>query len=387
MYKLLRTILFFFPAEAVHHFSMKGLRLLCGWGPLWRLVSWACRPEGRLKRQLLGLEFRNAVGLGAGFDKNALYLRELDALGFGFVEIGTVTPKPQAGNEQPRLFRLPQDQGLINRMGFNNDGAVAVAERLRVWRESDGRKPDKRPGQRGAYGPAGRSAAGPMDGWAAAGGADGLPMIVGGNLGKNKDTPNEDAWKDYEFCFRALYAVVDYFVVNVSSPNTPGLRALQDKDALHKILTNLQRVNGELSAALGIRPRPLLLKIAPDLSEQQLDDVVDLALAIGLDGLVAANTTISREGLITSTERIEAIGAGGLSGAPLRERATEVVRYLAERSGGRLPVIASGGIFTAADAREKIAAGASLVQVWTGFIYEGPFIVGRMCRGLQGDNS
>jgi dihydroorotate dehydrogenase len=208
-------------------------------------------------------------------------------------------------------------------------------------------------------------------------------MIVGGNLGKNKDTPNEDAWKDYEFCFRALYAVVDYFVVNVSSPNTPGLRALQDKDALHKILTNLQGVNGELSAALGIRPRPLLLKIAPDLTEQQLDDVVDLALAIGLDGLVAANTTISREGLITSAERLEAIGAGGLSGAPLRVRATEVVRYLTERSGGRLPVIASGGIFTAADAREKVAAGASLVQVWTGFIYEGPFIARRMCRGLE----
>ena len=361
MYKLLRTILFFFDAEEVHHFSMKGLRLLCGWGLTRRLVVWACRPEGRLKRQLLGLEFRNAVGLGAGFDKNALYLRELDALGFGFVEIGTVTPRPQGGNPKPRLFRLPQDQALINRMGFNNDGVVAVAERVRAWRG----------------GASGSDAAGSSGGW---------PMIVGGNLGKNKDTLNEDAWKDYEFCFRALYGVVDYFVVNVSSPNTPGLRALQDKDALHKILTNLQRVNGELSAALGIRPRPLLLKIAPDLSDQQLDDVVDLALAIGLDGLVAANTTISREGLITSAERLEAIGAGGLSGAPLRERATEVVRYLAERCGGRLPVIASGGIFTAAHAREKIAAGAALVQVWTGFIYEGPFIVGRMGRGLQGGN-
>jgi dihydroorotate dehydrogenase len=357
MYKLLRTILFFFDAEEVHHFSMKGLRLLCSWGLTRRLVVWACRPEGRLKRQLLGLEFRNAVGLGAGFDKNALYLRELDALGFGFVEIGTVTPRPQAGNPLPRLFRLPQDQALINRMGFNNDGAVAVAERVRAWRGGGG----------------------------AAGGSGGWPMIVGGNLGKNKDTPNQDAWKDYEFCFRALYGVVDYFVVNVSSPNTPGLRALQDKDALHKILTNLQTVNAELSAVLGIRVRPLLLKIAPDLSEQQLDDVVDLALAIGLDGLVAANTTISREGLISSTERLESIGVGGLSGAPLRERAADVVRYLTERSGGRLPVIASGGIFTAADAREKIAAGASLVQVWTGFIYEGPFIVGRICRELQND--
>jgi dihydroorotate dehydrogenase len=376
MYKLLRTILFFFDAEKVHHFSMKGLRLLCGWGLTRRFVVWACRPEGRLKRQLLGLEFRNAVGLGAGFDKNALFLRELDALGFGFVEIGTVTPKPQAGNPRPRLFRLPQDQALINRMGFNNDGAVAIAERLKAWRGGAGAA------GRSAAGLAG-SAGGSVGNEAATGGSAGWPMIVGGNLGKNKDTPNEDAWKDYEFCFRTLYAVVDYFVVNVSSPNTPGLRALQDKDALHKILTNLQGVNGELSAALGIRPRPLLLKIAPDLSDLQLDDVVDLALVIGLDGLVAANTTISREGLITSTERLEAVGAGGLSGAPLRERATEVVRYLTERSGGRLPVIASGGIFTAADAREKIAAGASLVQVWTGFIYEGPFIVGRMGRGMQ----
>jgi dihydroorotate dehydrogenase len=373
MYKLLRTILFFFPAEGVHHFSMKGLRLLCGWGPTRRLVAWACRPEGRLKRQLLGLEFRNAVGLGAGFDKNALYLRELDALGFGFVEIGTVTPRPQAGNPQPRLFRLPQDQALINRMGFNNDGAAAVAGRVRAWRGA---------GPRDAAGTGLRGAAAGGPSLAARGAAaeGGWPMIVGGNLGKNKDTPNEDAWKDYEFCFRSLYEVVDYFVVNVSSPNTPGLRQLQDKDALHKILTNLQGVNAELSTELGIRPRPLLLKIAPDLSPQQLDDVVDLALAIGLDGLVATNTTISREGLVTSAERVEAIGAGGLSGAPLRERSTEVVRYLTERSGGRLPVIASGGIFTAADAREKIAAGASLVQVWTGFIYEGPFIVGRMSR-------
>ena len=354
MYKLLRTILFFFPAEGVHHFSMKGLRLLCGFGPTRRLVRWACRPEGKLKRQLLGLHFRNAVGLGAGFDKNALYLRELEALGFGFVEIGTVTPRPQPGNDKPRLFRLPQDQALINRMGFNNEGVEVVAGRLRAWK-SDGTMTAP----------------------------DAPRMIIGGNLGKNKVTPNEDAWKDYELCFRALYPWVDYFVVNVSSPNTPGLRELQDKDALRQILTNLQRVNGELSASQGLTPRPLLLKIAPDLNQQQLDDVIALALEIRLDGLVATNTTISREGLLTSKEQVEAIGAGGLSGAPLRERATEVVRYLAERSGGRLTIIASGGIFTAADAHEKIAAGASLVQVWTGFIYEGPFIVRRMCREPQ----
>lgn len=388
MYKLLRTLLFFFPAEEVHHFSMKGLRILCGFGPTRSLIRWSCRPEGKLKRRLLGLSFRNAVGLGAGFDKNALYLRELEALGFGFVEIGTVTPKPQPGNDKPRLFRLPQDQALINRMGFNNDGVEAVAERLRAWRQLDGRKSDGRPRQRGTAGPTGGPAVSRT--------ADVPRMIIGGNLGKNKVTPNEDAWQDYEICFRALYPYVDYFVVNVSSPNTPGLRELQDKEALRRILTNLQRVNAELaaiaaanrtlSAVPAITPRPLLLKIAPDLNQQQLDDVIALALEIGLDALVATNTTISREELLTSAERIEAIGAGGLSGAPLRERSTEVVRYLAEQSGGRLTIIASGGIFTAADAQEKIAAGASLIQVWTGFIYEGPFVVGRICRGLeQGD--
>jgi dihydroorotate dehydrogenase len=390
MYKILRFILFFFPAEGVHHFSMRGLKLLCGWGVTRRLVAWSCRPEegaaagmahsaasdavmsSGLKRQIFGLTFPNPVGLAAGFDKNALYLRELTALGFGFVEIGTVTPKPQAGNELPRLFRLPQDEALINRMGFNNDGAEVIAGRLRAWRSGAGRREEQagceeladreeRPSGRAA-GEAGR-------------------LIVGGNIGKNKVTPNEEAWKDYEICFRALYEYVDYFVVNVSSPNTPGLRALQDKDALRQILTNLQRVGRALAAAHG--PRPLLLKIAPDLNQQQLDDVIALALEIRLDGLVATNTTVSREGLVTPVERLEAIGAGGLSGAPLRERATEVVRYLCARLEGRIPVIASGGIFTGADAREKVAAGAALVQVWTGFIYEGPFMVGRICSGLE----
>ena len=344
MYKLLRSILFLFPAEEVHHFSMQCLKGLCGWGPTRRLVEWACQPETAAPAvHLLGLPFRNPVGLGAGFDKNALYLRELEALGFGFVEIGTVTPQPQPGNEKPRLFRLPQDQALINRMGFNNDGVQVIAERLRRWRA--------RPA---------------------------TPLIVGGNIGKNKLTPNEEAWKDYEICFRALYPYVDYFVVNVSSPNTPGLRELQDKDALRRILVNLQRVNAELAG--GQAARPLLLKIAPDLDQQQLDDVISLALEIRLDGIVATNTTIGREGLLTPPHRLEAAGAGGLSGAPLRERSTTAVRYLAEGSGGRLTILASGGIFTGADALEKIAAGASLVQVWTGFIYEGPFIVRRICE-------
>jgi dihydroorotate dehydrogenase len=349
MYKLLRTLLFFFPAEEVHHFSMRCLKGLCSWGMLRRLIGWGCRPDGKLERQALGLTFANPVGLGAGFDKNALYLRELEALGFGFVEIGTVTPKPQAGNDKPRLFRLPQDQALINRMGFNNDGVEAIAARLRAWRQ----------------GPGSRSR-----------------LIVGGNIGKNKITPNEEAWRDYELGYRALYDLVDYFVVNVSSPNTPGLRELQEKEALRRILTHLQRIGAERTAA-GAPRRPLLLKIAPDLSQTQLDDVIALALEINLDGLVATNTTISRERLLTSAPRLEAIGAGGLSGAPLRERATEVVRYLAERTAGRVPVIASGGIFTAAQAREKLEAGAALVQVWTGFIYEGPFIVNRICRGLE----
>lgn len=367
MYKLLRSLLFFFPAEGVHHFSMRCLKGICGWGLTRRLVAWACQPEPTNPAiGVFGLSFPNLVGLGAGFDKNALYLRELAALGFGFVEIGTVTPRPQPGNDQPRLFRLPQDEGLINRMGFNNDGVEVIAERLRRWRA--------RPT---------------------------APLIIGGNIGKNKVTPNEEAWKDYETCFRALYAHVDYFVVNVSSPNTPGLRELQEKDALRRILTRLQAVNAELAVKVelaggaaarlagasaepgpGRRGRPLLLKIAPDLNQQQLDDVIALALEIGLDGLVATNTTIAREGLLTPKERLEAIGAGGLSGAPLRGRATEMVRYLCSQTGGRIPVIASGGIFTGADAREKLEAGASLVQVWTGFIYEGPFIVRRICRGM-----
>ena len=397
MYKILRFILFFFPPEEVHHFSMQVLKLLCGLGVTRRLVEWACRPEGvddfsggsdlagsegshraggggtaggGLRREVFGLSFSNPVGLGAGFDKNALYLRELAALGFGFVEIGTVTPLAQAGNEQPRLFRLPEDQALINRMGFNNDGVEVIAERLRGWRESCAAAMVKR-GRRES-GKAG-DRLGEQNG----------RLIVGGNIGKNKITPNDDAWKDYELCFRALFDVVDYFVVNVSSPNTPGLRELQERPALHRILTHLQLVNREMSAARGIAPRPLLLKIAPDLNEQQLDEIVSLALEIRLDGLVATNTTIGREGLITSEDRLQAIGAGGLSGAPLRARATEVVRYLADRLGGSIPIVASGGIFTGADAHEKLDAGASVVQVWTGFIYEGPFIVGRVCRSIQ----
>ncbi|HEY4205241.1 MAG TPA: quinone-dependent dihydroorotate dehydrogenase [Puia sp.] len=346
MYKVLRNLLFLFPTEDVHYFSMNMLKFLCGWSLTRKLLAWACRPEKESPRRVFNLVFRNPVGLGAGFDKNALYLRELDALGFGFIEIGTVTPLPQDGNEKPRLFRLPQDQALINRMGFNNEGVDVIARRLRQWRATHS------------------------------------SLIIGGNIGKNKVTPNEDAWKDYVICFQKMFDHVDYFVVNVSSPNTPGLRALQEKDALRNILTRLQALNTELAAANGIRPRPLLLKIAPDLTTAQIDDVVDLAMEIQLDGLVASNTTIARENLITAPQRLETIGAGGLSGAPLKVRSTEVVRYIYRKTGGTLPLIASGGVFTAEDGQEKIAAGGSLIQVWTGFIYEGPFIVGRICRKL-----
>ncbi|ULQ56458.1 quinone-dependent dihydroorotate dehydrogenase [Flavihumibacter rivuli] len=346
MYQLLRNILFWFPAESVHYFAMNSLQAGCSIRPLKKLVASGFQSNNeKLATHVFGLDFPNPVGLAAGFDKNARYLNELEALGFGFVEIGTVTPQPQPGNDKPRLFRLPKDKALINRMGFNNDGVKAAVKRLQQWRDKAARS--------------------------------GSQLIIGGNIGKNKVTPNEDAWKDYEICFRELFEWVDYFVVNVSSPNTPGLRALQEKDALHKILSHLQTINQQQA-----NPKPLLLKIAPDLSWEEIDDVIDLAREINLDGLVATNTTISRENLQTTGEELDAIGAGGLSGAPLRQRSTEIVRYIAERSGGQIPIIASGGIFTAADAREKLEAGASLVQVWTGFIYEGPGIVKQICKGL-----
>jgi dihydroorotate dehydrogenase len=354
MYKFLRDLLFLFPPEGIHHFSMKALKWICKSAYLRRQISAYCEPhapEGQLERTVFGLTFRNPVGLGAGFDKNALYLNELDALGFGFVEIGTVTPLPQAGHDRPRLFRLKQDQALINRMGFNNDGAALIAGRLKSWLSQN---PDR-------------------------------TLIVGGNIGKNKTTSNEDAWKDYEAAFRCLFDHVDYFVVNVSSPNTPGLRELQEKDALRRILTNLQAVNRQLSGEGG-KSRPLLLKIAPDLGWQQIDEIIDLAIEIKLDGLVAANTTTSRQNLLTSAGRLESIGTGGLSGAPLHERSTDILRYLHARTRGSIPLIASGGIFSGEDANQKLEAGAVLFQVWTAFVYEGPRIVHRICSHLTTGN-
>ena len=351
MYRLLRNFLFLFSPEWVHYFSMNSLRLLCRLGGK-KILRSMFVPKESTPVEFLGIRFPNPVGLGAGFDKNARYLRELECLGFGAVEIGTVTPLPQAGNDKPRLFRLPKDKALINRMGFNNEGVELVKERLRKLKSDSYRIESGK-----------------------------LKIVIGGNIGKNKVTPNEEAWKDYAICYRELYPYVDYFVVNVSSPNTPGLRELQEKDSLHKILTTLQEMRKELAIANG--HKPLLLKIAPDLTLEQINDVIDLATEIKLDGLVATNTTIAREGLLTAADKVNAIGAGGLSGLPVRQRSTAIVQYIAEKTKGQLPIIASGGIFTGADAREKLEAGASMVQVWTGFIYEGPAIVKKIVRTIS----
>lgn len=342
LYSLVRDILFKFDPEAVHHFSMHQLKVICSTTIGKQIVSANFTPKkAALQKEVFGLTFNNPIGLGAGFDKNALYLNELEALGFGFVEVGTVTPKAQAGNDKPRLFRLPKDKALINRMGFNNDGVEVVKRRLGNW--------NKRASK----------------------------LIVGGNIGKNKVTANEEAWKDYEICFTELFDYADYFVVNVSSPNTPGLRELQEKASLQKILSQLQNINQGKA-----KPKPLLLKIAPDLTTEQLDDIVSLAFEVKLAGLVATNTTISRENLMTNAQEIEAIGAGGLSGKPVTNRSTEVISYLHQQTSGKVPIIASGGIFTGSDAKEKLSAGASLLQVWTGFVYEGPSIVKKICSEL-----
>ena len=362
MYRFLRSILFCFPAEWVHYFSMNSLRLACRAEFIKKLLSKWFNPVNnpQLRTNLFNIDFKNPVGLGAGFDKNAKYLRELECLGFGFVEIGTVTPLPQTGNDKPRLFRLPKDQALINRMGFNNDGVKVVTERLRNWQSAVNSRQSKTDRLKAAD----------------------CRLVIGGNIGKNKITPNEDAWKDYEICFKELHPYVDYFVVNVSSPNTPGLRELQEKESLRKILTHLQMINNAKAKA-----KPILLKIAPDLTKEQIDDVIDLTMEIKLDGLVATNTTISREGLTTEASQIGSIGAGGLSGLPLKQGSTEVVKYISAKTNGEMPIIASGGVFTGADAKEKLNAGGRLVQVWTGFIYEGPMIVKNICKHLTTINN
>jgi dihydroorotate dehydrogenase len=365
MYKFLRYFLFKFEAERVHYFAMNSLKRLCNIGLIRKRISPVNTPQST---SVFGLHFRNPVGLAAGFDKNAKYLRELDCLGFGFVEIGTVTPLPQDGNPKPRLFRVPKDRAIINRMGFNNDGVQIIAERLKEWRNSrQSAVSSRQPADTSNLSADRRLETGDCQ------------LIIGGNIGKNKTTPNEYAWKDYETCFNVLFDYVDYFVVNVSSPNTPGLRQLQEKESLKKILTHLQSINRTKS-----NPKPLLLKIAPDLTTSQIDDVAKLALEIKLDGIVATNTTIERGNLCADSALLgEHIGSGGLSGAPLKERSTEVVWHIHKKTNGQIPIIASGGIFTGRDAKEKLNAGASLVQVWTAFIYEGPSIVKKIRKELN----
>ena len=360
MYTIIRTVLFAFDPEWVHAFSMNGLKFICKLPFGKKLLTAAFRPKSSgLTTRFLEIPFSNPVGLGAGFDKNAAYLNELEALGFGFVEIGTVTPLPQDGNVKPRLFRLPKDKALVNRMGFNNDGVELIKTRLRDWQKKvNGRDGESAAVQRDQPNSVRR-------------------LIIGGNIGKNKLTPNETAYKDYVTCFNALHDYVDYFVVNVSSPNTPGLRELQEKESLRTILTQLQIQDMSFRIK-----KPILLKIAPDLSMEQIDDVIDLALEIKLDGLVACNTTIGRDNLQTPKDKINIIGAGGLSGLPLQERSTAIVEYIHQKTGGKIPIIASGGIFTGEDAIQKLNAGATLVQVWTGFVYRGPTIVKQICKAL-----
>ncbi|NIG53050.1 quinone-dependent dihydroorotate dehydrogenase [Chitinophaga sp. Cy-1792] len=340
MYNLIKKILFRYPPENIHHSVMRGMKTIYSLPLGKQLLGAFCGVKDKgLEREVFGLKFSNPVGLAAGFDKDAKYIDELAALGFGFVEIGTVTPVAQPGNDLPRLFRLPADQALINRMGFNNEGAPAAAARLKHKKSN---------------------------------------IIVGGNIGKNKVTPNEEAVSDYEKCFHALFDVVDYFVVNVSSPNTPNLRALQEKEPLKQLLHHLQQLNNQKPAS-----KPILLKIAPDLTTEQLDDIIEIVQDTKIAGIVATNTTISREGLATPAAEVDAIGAGGLSGLPVKDKSTSVIRYIHKKSNGSFPIIAVGGIFSANDAQEKLDAGASLVQVYTGFIYEGPTIVKNICNGLR----
>lgn len=341
MYKfLIRPILFLFDPEAVHHFTFNLLKFK-GKVPGFKIfTSWLFNYENvRLEKKILGLTFKNPVGLAAGFDKDAKLIDELACFGFGFVEIGTLTPKPQAGNDKPRLFRLPEDKAIINRMGFNNQGVYSAVERLKK-RKSD--------------------------------------VIVGGNIGKNKVTPNEKALDDYAQCFETLYPYVDYFVVNVSSPNTPGLRELQEKEPLQKLLSYVKQLS--LSKE---KQKPVLLKIAPDLSDSQLDDIVDILKQTQTDGVIATNTTISRENLQSTSAQIAKIGAGGLSGAPLSNRSNEVIAYLRKQLGKDYPIIGVGGIMSAADAKEKLKAGADLVQIYTGFVYEGPGFVKEVLKQLS----
>ena len=338
MYQLLKAILFRFDPEKIHYFVTGALQSAQKvWG-LPKLLKASFNLEHpSLEKEVFGLKFKNPVGLAAGFDKNGEYIQELANFGFGFIEVGTVTPLPQPGNDKPRMFRLPKDEALINRMGFNNKGVDVLARKLEnINREG---------------------------------------LIIGGNIGKNKNTPNEDAVKDYVKCFDRLFDVVDYFVVNVSSPNTPGLRELQEKEPLKHILNTLQNKNLKHGIS-----RPILLKIAPDLTNEQLDDIVEIVQETKIAGVIATNTTISRDNL-ASGESLKT-EMGGLSGKPLTSRSTEVIKYLSQKSNQSFPIIGVGGIHSAKDAQEKLDAGAALVQLYTGFVYEGPGLVKRILKAL-----
>lgn len=337
--KVIQPFLFLFDAEKVHYFVfslIKILSIIPGSSMLFRILYLVKHPK--LEREVFGLKFPNPVGLAAGFDKDAVLFKELSNFGFGFIEIGTLTPKGQSGNPKKRLFRLKQDEAIINRMGFNNEGVDKAVKRLK----------------------------------------SNSNILIGGNIGKNKVTPNEKAADDYRYCFNALFDYVDYFVVNVSSPNTPNLRALQDKKPLTHLLVSLRTLNLEKKT-----PKPILLKIAPDLSDAQLDDIITIVSETKIDGLIATNTTLNRTGL-QSENRTE---TGGLSGKPLNQRSTEVIRYLAQKSKNAFPIIGVGGIHSAEDALEKIKAGASLVQLYTGFVYEGPRLVKRINKLLLSQSS
>lgn len=340
MYKsFIRPFLFTLTPEKAHHFSFRWLKRLFAVPGMKSLAMQAYAiSDPQLEVECMGLKFKNPVGLAAGFDKDAVLFHELSAFGFGCIEIGTLTPKAQPGNPQPRLFRLPKDQSLINRMGFNNQGVNAAVERLKKKKTQ---------------------------------------LIVGGNIGKNKQTPNDQAVDDYLKSFKALYPYVDYFVVNVSSPNTPNLRELQEKKPLKALLMRLKQ-----EANAYEKPKPIMLKIAPDLTEEQLLDIIEIVKESKIAGVIATNTTISREGLKTNSKEVESMGAGGLSGQAVRSRSTEVIRFLNQQAGGSFDIIGVGGIQSASDAIEKLEAGAKLVQVYTGFIYEGPAMVKKINRGI-----
>ncbi|MCB0447137.1 MAG: quinone-dependent dihydroorotate dehydrogenase [Gelidibacter sp.] len=335
MYKLiLRPLLFCFDPEKVHHFTFSAVRFINKIPFASSIIKSMYQVDDkRLERQLFGLTFKNPVGLAAGFDKDAKLFKQLHNFGFGFIEIGTLTPRPQEGNPKKRLFRLKADHAIINRMGFNNGGVFEAVERLKTNNK----------------------------------------VLVGGNIGKNKTTPNENAVEDYIICFNALFDYVDYFVVNVSSPNTPNLRALQDKEPLTKLLVKLKELNNARP-----KQKPILLKIAPDLTNEQLLDIIDIVAATKIDGVIATNTTISREGL-QDGNRAE---MGGLSGKPLTNRSTEVIRFLAEKSNKAFPIVGVGGIHSVQDALDKLDAGADLIQLYTGFIYEGPKLIKQINKAL-----